>query len=392
MELGLPASDIFLSFSIFILFSLLIVYPPAEARSSGFVIPSIFHWFIGDEKFDFIRHHLKRSCLTLLIHALLPMAFTFFMYFHFYEEFVLAGSFDLVKLLFRISSTVLLIVGAYIFRISVSNFSNHSIVKNLAKYGNVNDIVNQINDEFKDIYNFKVDYIGYSKLIITSSWIIKVTMYNVVILKISDARFKLIRTLDHPILFQENTGKQIIDVQAESISGKTKPVIIRIYSREMFEELRQKLGGNVEIVSDIKFKSSLQERFVKVFKQHINENPRYKYDNKYELELCMGCQGVQANVKIDKTCMDSIEQTQHCGQCQCKPMWCTTCIAMIFASKQNELHPEEWLSGRAECPTCRSLFCVLDVCLLDSISTTPSSSDSQNDGPSTSSTEDPLVF
>uniref|UniRef100_A0A914Y5K4 Transmembrane protein 129 n=1 Tax=Panagrolaimus superbus TaxID=310955 RepID=A0A914Y5K4_9BILA len=385
MELGLPASDIFLSAAIFLLAVLVIVYPPAEARSAGFIIPNIFYSIVGDEKFDFVRHHLRRSCLTILIQALLPMVYTFVMYFYFYEEFTLAGSFDLVKLLFRFSSTVLLIAAGYIFQISRSNFSNHSIIKNLAKYGIVNDVASQINDEIKDILNFKVEYVGYSKLIITSSWIIKVTMYNVVFLKISDARFKLVRTLDHPILFQENSGKQIIDVEAESISGKTKPVIIRVYSREMFEELRQKLGGNVEIVTDIRFKSSLHERFVTVFKQHINNNPKYNYDFKYELEPCLGCQSVESNIKLDKTCMDSVGQVQ-CRQCHCKPMWCTTCIAMIFASKQNDLQPEQWLSGRAECPTCRALFCVLDVCLLSSSSLPLPPSEDQTNNSTTATT------
>jgi hypothetical protein len=376
MELGLPASDIFLSCAIFALFSLLIIYPPAEARQAGFIIPNIFYSIIGDEKFNFIQHHLRRSCLTLLIHALLPMIYTFFMYFYFYEQFALSGTFDLVQLLFRFSTTVLLLAGGYLFQISRSNFSNHSIIKNLAKYGPVGEVAAQINDEIKDFHNFKVEYIGYSKLIITSSWIIKVSMYNVVFLKISDARFKLTQTMDLPIFFHENSGKQMIDVQAESISDKTKPVIIRVYSREMFEELRAKLGGNVEIVSDIKFKSSLHERFVTIFKQHIYGNPRYNYDQKYELEPCMGCQGIQANIKLDKTCVDSVGEVQ-CRQCNCKPMWCTSCIAMIFASKQNELNPEEWLSGRAECPTCRALFCVLDVCLLSTPAKSPSE-DSSN--------------
>jgi hypothetical protein len=83
MELGLPASDIFLSCAIFALFSLLIIYPPAEARQAGFIIPNIFYSIIGDEKFNFIQHHLRRSCLTLLIHALLPMIYTFFYVFLF---------------------------------------------------------------------------------------------------------------------------------------------------------------------------------------------------------------------------------------------------------------------------------------------------------------------
>lgn len=33
-----------------------------------------------------------------------------------------------------------------------------------------------------------------------------------------------------------------------------------------------------------------------------------------------------------------------------------------FASRQDQTHPETWLSSKATCPLCRSHFCMLDVC------------------------------
>lgn len=33
-----------------------------------------------------------------------------------------------------------------------------------------------------------------------------------------------------------------------------------------------------------------------------------------------------------------------------------------FASRQDQNHPETWMSSKATCPLCRSRFCMLDVC------------------------------
>ena len=41
---------------------------------------------------------------------------------------------------------------------------------------------------------------------------------------------------------------------------------------------------------------------------------------------------------------------------------CVSCMGRIFASKQNQNRPEQWMTGKSPCPTCRATFCVLDVC------------------------------
>ena len=55
------------------------------------------------------------------------------------------------------------------------------------------------------------------------------------------------------------------------------------------------------------------------------------------------------------------QQVGDCRQCFCRPMWCISCMAKWFASRQDQRRPEEWLRGVAPCPMCRSQFCALDV-------------------------------
>ena len=87
-----------------------------------------------------------------------------------------------------------------------------------------------------------------------------------------------------------------------------------------------------------------------------------------ELESCIGCMQRTADCKLQKMCVDSNEDRVNrtlCQQCFCRPMWCTDCMARWFASRQKQSEPERWMAGKSPCPTCRSVFCVLDVAIID---------------------------
>lgn len=93
-----------------------------------------------------------------------------------------------------------------------------------------------------------------------------------------------------------------------------------------------------------------------------------------ELENCIGCMLKESNIKLQKHCADGENLREvgegplvnhHCVQCFCRPMWCLECMGRWFASRQDQQHPETWLSGKAPCPTCRAVFCMLDVCKIE---------------------------
>ena len=58
-----------------------------------------------------------------------------------------------------------------------------------------------------------------------------------------------------------------------------------------------------------------------------------------------------------------VGDSERCGHCFCRPMWCALCMARWFAQRQllAERPTDSWLRGRAPCPTCRTPFCILDV-------------------------------
>ena len=84
-----------------------------------------------------------------------------------------------------------------------------------------------------------------------------------------------------------------------------------------------------------------------------------------ELEPCIGCMVNQADVKLQRRCLtEGVEPGENgaCVTCYCRPMWCISCMGKWFASRQNQNRPDTWLGSKCPCPTCRSKFCILDVC------------------------------
>lgn len=76
----------------------------------------------------------------------------------------------------------------------------------------------------------------------------------------------------------------------------------------------------------------------------------------------MACMQNSSNVKLQKICSDIEGSEENCKTCYCRPMWCIDCLARWFASKQDEVPQETWLSSKCTCPMCRATFCILDVC------------------------------
>ena len=106
-----------------------------------------------------------------------------------------------------------------------------------------------------------------------------------------------------------------------------------------------------------------------------------------------------SDVKLLRRCdtTNSDNPEDSCVTCYCRPMWCINCMGKWyvcflsnsyrkliivlwlyvhecnlniylnyrFASRQDQKKPDTWLGSKCPCPTCRSKFCLLDVCLID---------------------------
>lgn len=123
---------------VFTLFAFGIIYPPTEFESIGLTINNVFSTFLGSIDIEFVQYHLRRTCLTLFIHTLLPVIYVLCYRLKFgnlieyntesLPNFVAWNS-------FVIFAFILPIISAGIIYIWCKNdYSNHPIAKNLQKY------------------------------------------------------------------------------------------------------------------------------------------------------------------------------------------------------------------------------------------------------------------
>ncbi|EYC13129.1 hypothetical protein Y032_0045g1283 [Ancylostoma ceylanicum] len=128
-------------------------------------------------------------------------------------------------------------------------------------------------------------------------------------------------------------------------------------------DLESKLGPDrIEFSSEVRLKMSLTDKFIEAFLDQAKKNPRFDNYVKEDLDPCLGCSEKLSNVKLWRKCdtlgpdEEGNEPSSVCMPCQCRPMWCVSCMARIFLAKQDQSVPTRWLEGNCPCPTCRTTY------------------------------------
>ncbi|KAI1732062.1 putative transmembrane protein precursor domain-containing protein [Ditylenchus destructor] len=369
MELGLSAAEFGAYGFIGSLLALCVVFPPQEFNSAGFTIPKIFQSFLGDDRFNFVEYQLRRTCLTIFIHSMLPLFFCIALELAVHEPIFSFYPHNFIQYFSTTSLLLVIGIATAIFLLFHRNWEHHYMVKYLQRLNpDWRVIVDEINSDIREPMIYSINYNAYSKVVVTAHWLIRISNYNVLFAPIADSSFFVTNSHNHPYLSNENNGMHLIDIRVQSVSNRFDPFTIRVHSQEMLDTLRDQLGRPIEILDTLSLPQALHDRFVEAFLQNIEANHRYPNANKENIDPCLGCSSTLSNVKLVKNCMDAVilDNTEsNCQSCNCRPMWCARCMGRIFASKQDQRTPEIWMSGRAPCPTCRALFCVLDVCYLE---------------------------
>lgn len=184
---------------------------------------------------------------------------------------------------------------------------------------------------------------------------------------------------------------QFVNIRVKPMRPGVTEFMIRINALE-FKSLQDRMLRPITILDGVTFSKTVIDRFVEVFKQQIESNPRYKTSevnsfggkmfNGHSTALfsvhfqvtdsCFACMQAEPNIKLQKQCTDVNDNAQplnnaesRCGNCYCRPMWCVDCMAKWFASRQNQYEKEVWLQQKCTCPMCRATFCILDVCYIE---------------------------
>lgn len=340
---------------------------PKELKRAGFNIDYIFHGWLGDPQLDFLGYHVRRTSLTFLIHCCLPFFF-------------LAGvhsnlvSFTLPDYL-EVSITTLGVLTASYGLICFffhSSLQRHPVYKLLQKYDSqLSRVKIEVNSQARSVAAYHTDN-GAFRLTVTTQWLLAPTSYAINVALLDDSHLELESSRTLELSEDAKEGSQYVKVIVTSTSGKYRRFVVILNSLD-YKDFTNNLIIPVHNTRSIIINQSLSEQFTDTFLTHIRDNPKYTVrrirdvDNEGELENCLGCVVKKAEVKLRKTCESSRQGGKPCTQCRCRPMWCSECMARWFCSKQDQSNPTTWLGGKAPCPMCRQVFCILDVCMIVSV-------------------------
>ncbi|XP_015431931.1 PREDICTED: E3 ubiquitin-protein ligase TM129 [Dufourea novaeangliae] len=361
----------------YILISGCIVYPPTEFVSAGLTIKDIFSNWLGSENEFFIQYHIRRSIITLFTHSILPFGYAvgLILFGHVETIILLLGCHNLWLIFFTCTILLPLYTLYKILVWSMNNWIKHPIVQNLTIYCNSNNndnnmtwttVASDINIEYRSIGKIVMSTNNILYVIVTDNWIIKVTLYKILVAHQNDTVLVVTKSDTHDMSPVTRGEIDFINIEVKLTRTGSQSFDIRLNALD-FKNLQDKVLCPITILQNVTFHKTLLDRFIDNFKEQIEENPLYESTD--ELGQCIGCMHASSNIKLFKQCTSDLGNgnSEDCVMCYCRPMWCTDCMAKWFASRQDENAPETWLSSKCTCPVCRARFCILDVCLIQPI-------------------------
>nr|CAH7739502.1 unnamed protein product [Callosobruchus chinensis] len=351
---------------VYFLLCVCLIYPPTEFVSAGLTIPALFSGYLGVEIEDFIKYHIRKSCLYLFIFSLLPLGYVI-LYFllESSNDWLLFGSdYKFWRILTTVSLMLPILAFCQIYFWAKNDFADHPIIKNIAKFTTEeNDwkaLKNDIDVEFRRIDKVSIQTSAIIKIVATDNWLMKVTSLSIFLVNQRDATLTVTEAQTYHMSHLNNSNTQYLNIEVKSGVNGVRPFIIRINASD-FSYLKDRVSrATISIRPNVRFHKTIVEQFVDVFKETIAENPIYETNQ--ELDNCIGCLQAEPTIKLQKLCQDIEED--RCTPCNCKPMWCTDCLGKWFASRQDAQQRDQWLSSKCTCPMCRARFCLLDVCVV----------------------------
>ncbi|KAM9741504.1 E3 ubiquitin-protein ligase TM129 isoform 2-T2 [Menidia menidia] len=224
-------------------------------------------------------------------------------------------------------------------------------------------VASSVNTEFRRIDKFATGVPG-ARVIVTDSWVMKVTTYHVYLASQSDCHLTVTESRQHELSPDSASPIEILTLRVESINPAVSAFSIRLNSTD-YADLREKLQAPIRVSSSVVIHQTVGELFLETFRAQVEFNQPYALPSGQEVEPCIGCMQAPAGTKLVRLCQAAgSDQESECQQCFCRPMWCLMCLGRWFASRQDQQRPETWLSSRVPCPTCRAKFCILDVCVV----------------------------
>lgn len=359
----------------FAVFSACVVVPPPAFTRAGFTVESLFSETLGSERTDFVGYHIRRTSLVLACHCALPLLYTGMVY-TYYSDLVPSLTAFGVPVLPALATAVALAAGTVIF-ICASHLRDassrplwvgHPLVRALEAYGprGWGEVAASVCAEVAGDATEVFVRLGVTT-VVTDSWVCVVGTYSVVVAHLRDV---VLRVDPRRTVEREVAGEveQVLGVEVtEGRAGRAGVVsaVIRVASTD-WARLNARLQGVIVDARGVLIQQTLDERFLTALEEVVAANtaaldsPATRTIEAEPGDLCAGCLASPPEVRLVARC-----GRPACESCFCRPMWCLSCLGRWFLAKQRERRTGPaagWLAdGQAPCPTCRRVFCALDI-------------------------------
>ncbi|KAI5694423.1 hypothetical protein M8J75_016542 [Diaphorina citri] len=212
---------------IYAVFCTCFIFSTNEFQAAGLTVESVFSKLIKDEKTDFILHHIQRMCYTLMVHTILPFGYVLLhmkMTDSGFEIFKLdfAAPWGKIYLSLYSHGSVLLPMMAYIYICywKRGNFHCHPIREKLEAFVTQAEpswhlIAVNISNEFRRNDTLVIRLGTTGKLVITNSWLIKVSLYDVNFALQRDASLTCVDSDVHHISPEGAQNVQYLTIQVD---------------------------------------------------------------------------------------------------------------------------------------------------------------------------------
>ena len=114
-------------------------------------------------------------------------------------------------------------------------------------------------------------------MIATQNWVIKTSHYIVNFAHQSDTALIAIQSDSHDINEVSSDSIQFVNIQVKPTRPGVSDFVIRINALD-FKSLQDRILRPITILDGVKFNKTIIDRFIEVFKEQMDQNPRYNAD------------------------------------------------------------------------------------------------------------------
>lgn len=263
------------------------------------------------------------------------------------------------------------VTGSLVYHMRIRNFrawpGYQYYIENPEASGEIQTVVD-------DPQTYHVNYPQHAMMMFTRGYFIYFSNWKMVAVKTSDVTFQVDNTRIPVIPNEPRENEQVryIFVKAMFRQHYLTPFPFSL-RHDNFRQINEILAVPIYVPDHIDIPRTILELMIEDFVWKTNQNSRYTFRVKRsEQDLCFACGTDQNMVKLQKECTGDEPRPEipgmvvrhlPCDSCQCKPLWCQSCMGRIFIGKQTaeNVHRDQYDQGVCSCPTCRRQFCIFDV-------------------------------